>query len=287
MTAASKCAPDAAGVVDDLGREVFLSRPPTRIVSLVPSITELVFALDMGPCVVGVTQFCVEPAAARALDQVGGPKTPDTAAIRRLAPDLVLASVEENRKENVEALVEAGIAVYVAFPRTIEAAISLVRKLGMLLGRQEMAQALAGRLDAERAAVAAEAAASGRRLRVFCPIWKEPWMTFNRDTFCHDMLATAGGENIFADVYERYPVVDSKMVASRRPELVLLPSEPYQFGPGDLTSVQQLLAGAAGPRAALKFIEGQAITWYGPRIGWGLRLLRAEIESTRSAEATG
>jgi ABC-type Fe3+-hydroxamate transport system substrate-binding protein len=274
--------------MDDLGRQICLGGPATRIVSIVPSITELLFALDMGSRVVGATQFCVEPAAARTLPaRVGGPKTPDIAAIRRLRPDLVFASVEENSKEDVEALVKAGIPVYVAFPRTVEAGISLVRRLGALLGREEIAGGLAGRLEAERVAVAADAAASGPRLRVFCPIWKDPWMTFNGDTFAHDMLATAGGENIFAGLAKRYPVVDSELVARCRPEVVLLPSEPYKFGPGDIASVRQLLEGATGSRPALRFIDGQALTWYGPRIDWGLRLLRKELASARAGDIAG
>jgi len=275
------------GLVDDLGRKISLAGPPTRIVSLVPSITELLFALDMGACVVGATEFCVEPAAASSLARVGGPKTPDIAAIRRLGADLVLASAEENRKEDIEAIVKAGIAVYVAFPRTVGAGISLVRRLGALLGREEMAHVLAGRLEAQRVAVAADAAASGPRLRVFCPIWKDPWMTFNGDTFAHDMLATAGGENVFAGLAKRYPVVDSEMVASRRPELVILPSEPYRFGPGDIASVRQLLGGGTDSRTALRFIDGQALTWYGPRIDWGLRLLRKELTSARAGDVAG
>lgn len=279
MTAASQRPP---GAVDDVGREIFLPEPPTRIVSLVPSITELLFSLDLGACVVGATPFCVEPAAALGVTRVGGPREPDVASVRRLGAHLVLASVEENRKQDVEALREAGIPVFVMYPRSVEDGISLVRRLGALLGREKQAMEIARRLEAERIAVAAEAVVSGPRPSVFCPIWKDPWMTFNGDTFAHDMLATAGGENVFADLTKRYPVVDAEMVASRRPEVVLLPSEPYRFGAGDLESLQELLAGAAGCRATVVFIDGQALTWYGPRIDWGLRLLRTELASARA-----
>jgi ABC-type Fe3+-hydroxamate transport system substrate-binding protein len=231
---------------------------------------------------VGTTPFCVEPVAARTCERVGGPKNPDIEAIRRLGPDLVIASVEENRKEDVEALTGVGIPVYVAFPRTVKDGIRLVRNLGGLLGRGETAAVISERLEAERAAVAADAAASGPPVRVFCPIWKEPWMTFSGDTFVNDMLATAGGGNIFASARERYPVVKAEMLAGLRPEVVLLPSEPYRFGPEDLPCVEGLLQGTTGERAAVRFIDGQALTWYGPRIGWGLRLLRTELVSARA-----
>lgn len=278
MITVARGAAHPASVLDDLGRAVSLTCAPTRIVSLVPSVTELLFALGGGAWVVGATSFCVEPAAARCVTRVGGPKTPDIAAIRGLHPDIVLASVEENRKEDVDALTAVGVPVYVAFPRTVEAGICLVRTVGVLLGREEEAAALARRLEAARAAVVADAAL-GPRPRVFCPIWKGPWMTFNGDTFAHDMLATAGGENVFAALTEHYPVVDAAMVVSRRPEVILLPSEPYLFGRRDLPDLRQLLGATAGPRARVRFIDGRALTWYGARIDWGLRLLRVQLGS--------
>jgi ABC-type Fe3+-hydroxamate transport system substrate-binding protein len=217
---------------------------------------------------------------------VGGPKNPDIATIRRLNPDLVIASVEENRREDVEALTDLGIPVYVTFPRTVEDGIRLIRTLGGLLGRGEAAAVIAGRLEAERAAVVTDVAAGGRPLRVFCPVWKDPLMTFSGDTFVNDMLTTAGGENIFASDPARYPVVEAERVAGLRPEVVLLPSEPYRFGLDDLPWVEGVVKGSTGERAVVRFIDGQALTWYGPRIGWGLRLLRTELVSARAERAS-
>jgi ABC-type Fe3+-hydroxamate transport system substrate-binding protein len=262
---------DAITAVDDLGGQLRCRRPPIRIVSLVPSVTELLFALGVGDRLIGATRFCDEPAAARRVRRVGGTKNPDVAQVSALAPDVVLANAEENRREDVEALRAAGIPVFVTYPRTVSGAIDMVRTLGTLLATQDAAEAVALRLEAARDAMVVEVRAAPR-LRVFCPIWKRPWMTFNRDTFAHDMLATVGGVNIFADRDERYPVVEPDAVVRGRPEVVLLPSEPYHFRERDLSAVDALFVGTEARRVV--FIDGQALTWHGPRIDSALRVLR-------------
>jgi ABC-type Fe3+-hydroxamate transport system substrate-binding protein len=265
-------------VIDDLGRPVQLRGVPARVVSLVPSITELLFTLGAGGTVVGSTRFCVEPPAARRVFRVGGPKDPDVAAITALQPELVIANAEENRREDVEVLTAAGIPVYVTFPRSVAAGINLARQVGALVGCGRAGALLAARLEAARTAVVA-AAAARRRPRVFCPIWKRPWMTIARDTFAHDMLATAGGENVCAHLAGRYPAVDADSLAPLRPEVVLLPSEPYPFRPRDLADLEGLLSAAQGPRPVVRFIDGRALTWYGHRIDWGLKLVQATLAS--------
>ena len=262
-------------VTDDVGRDVALAGIPARLVSLVPSITECLFAVGAGARVVGATRFCVEPPAARLVPRVGGTKNPDLARIRALSPDVVFANAEENRAEDVDALAAAGIAVYVTFPRTVEAGIMMVRRIGTLVGMGRAGDEIAERLT-RALEVTALQARLGPRPRVFCPIWKRPWMTFNRDTFAHAMVTAAGGENAGADLSERYPVVDAVTLGRLRPELVLLPSEPYRFQERDRADVEALL-GTAGARVPIRFVHGQALTWYGPRIDWGLRHLRERL----------
>lgn len=262
-------------MIDDLGRTLVLSRRPARLVSLVPSLTELLFALGAGASVVGVTRFCRRPAATRTIQRVGGTKNPDLALIRALAPDLVIANAEENRREDVEALAAAGICVYVTFPKSVAAAIGLARRLADALEVSEAGATVAGRLEAAQTAVAASR--SGICPLVFCPIWKRPWMSFNEDTFAHDMLAVAGGDNVCAGEAARYPVVDTQIFGRRRPDIVLLPSEPYRFGKRDLDDVHQLFASLPGAPPVVRFIDGQALTWYGPRIDWGLHELNGAL----------
>jgi ABC-type Fe3+-hydroxamate transport system substrate-binding protein len=257
-------------MIDDLGRTLILPRPPSRLVSLVPSLTELLFALGAGASLVGVTRFCVRPGATRRIQRVGGTKNPDLELIRTLAPDLVIANAEENRREDVETIAAADIPVYVTFPKTVTAAIDLARRLAAVLALPDGGHALAARLEAGcREAVAR----SVLRPRVFCPIWKRPWMSFNADTFAHDMLALAGGDNVCATEVVRYPVVDIERLRHCQPDIVLLPSEPYRFGTRDLDDVRALFAGAPGSPPLVRFVDGQALTWYGSRIDWGVRML--------------
>jgi ABC-type Fe3+-hydroxamate transport system substrate-binding protein len=270
--------------VDDLGARITLAGSPRRIVSLVPSLTELLFALGGGEQVVGITHFCTEPPQARTRVRLGGPKNPDLARLRTLRPDLVIANAEENRREDVEALRAERIPVLVTFPRTVDEGIALVRRLGQVIGRSRAATTVATRLQAARDEVRAAVAGVPPR-RVLCLIWKRPWMTFNDDTFASSMLAAAGGANVCGELSPRYPVVDAATVAAASPELVLLPSEPYRFTPRDLGELEALFAGLPRGTPAVRFLDGQALTWYGPRIDWGLRLLRSTLGAPGPAGA--
>src|SRR5215470_17170077 len=174
---------------DATGAAVVLPAPPRRIVSLIPSITEILFALGAGPALAGCTIFCTEPAlGVAAKTRVGGEKDPKLDLIRALGADLVIANVEENVREHVEALRAWGIPVYVCYPRTVAAGIALVAELGTLTGAEDEGRRIAGdlvrRLDGVRAST------QGRpRAPVFCPIWRRPYMTINRDTYIDDMLS--------------------------------------------------------------------------------------------------
>jgi ABC-type Fe3+-hydroxamate transport system substrate-binding protein len=249
-------------VRDALGRALELPGPPKRIVSLVPSLTEALFAFGAGERVVGLTHFCLEPRAeVRSRPKVGGTKTVEVARVLALAPDLVIASAEENRPEHVEAIAEAGVPVYVTLPTTVVGALHLLEELARLLGVEEGARPLLE--GARRALAETQALARGRaRPRLFCPIWRQPWMTIGPGTYMHDLIATCGGDNIFADVHERYPVVELTEAARRRPEVVLLPSEPFRFRRRHLAELEA--AGLGGAR--VHFLDGRLLCWYGPRI---------------------
>src|ERR1700693_184220 len=192
---------------DATGAAVLLPAPPRRIVSLIPSITEILFALGAGPAGAGCTVYCTEPPEGVATKtRVGGQKNPKLDVIRELGADLVVANVEENVREHVETLRRWGIPVYVTYPRTVAAGIRLVSDLGAVVGLpergREMAAVLEAALDDVRSACAGKPAR-----RVFYPIWRGPWMTINRDTYAHDMLALCGGGNVFGRSATRYPEV--------------------------------------------------------------------------------
>jgi len=250
------------------------SEPPRRIVSLVPSLTESLFALGLGERVVGVTEWCVHPAAGvAALPKLGGTKNPDVAAIAALAPDLVIANQEENRRRDVERLEAAGIHVWVTYPRTVAEGAAVLAELAELGASAEARERVVAPLFA--AVAAAEQARPAAGVPVFCPIWREPWMTVGGDTYAHDLLSLCGGRNVFAARGDRrYPRVTLDDVVAAAPEVVLLPDEPYAFGAEDVVELRRLPIPAARS-GRLHVIDGTWVSWYGSRIERALRAIRS------------
>jgi len=262
---------------DATGAAVSLPAPPRRIVSLIPSITETLFALGAGPAVAGCTTYCTEPAEGlAATTRVGGEKNPKLDVIRELGADLVVANVEENLREHVQALRAWGIPVYVTYPRTVAEGIRLVRELGEVVGcgdrGKEMAAALEDALDRRR-----RASAGMRARRVFYPIWRRPWMSVSRDTYVHDMLAVCGGDNVFAESAMRYPEVTLEEVARAAPDVILLPDEPYRFRQAHVRDFEALIQVPAVSAGRIHLVDGKLATWYGPRIADALRVLPSLI----------
>jgi ABC-type Fe3+-hydroxamate transport system substrate-binding protein len=202
----------------------------------------------------------VEPADALAgLARVRGTKNPDLEAVRRLEPDLVVANAEENRKLDVQRLEAGGVAVFVTMPTTVAGAVAELRELAAAVGDLPAAADLDAELVAAVAAAYRERPA--RRVRYACAVWRDPWMWLGRRTYAADLLGLAGGAPVLDDPATRYPRLAPEVMAALGPELVLLPSEPYRFGPADAAEV------AAGFGAArVELVDGRALTWYGPRI---------------------
>lgn len=281
-------------VTDALGRVLELAAPATRVVSLVPSETDSVARLAGPERLVGRTRYCVEPPALESVPVVGGTKDIDVAAVQRLAPDLVLANKEESSRHAVEALIEAGLPVHVSFPRTVPDALAYLRSLALMLG-VERPPALAA---AERAF--ARSNTPKEPVRVFVPIWRDPWMTFDGNAFASDLLALVGAENVFADRPRRYPLaadlgqrtplegarvegrdtryprIRLEEVAERAPELVLLTDEPYEFGEAEKAELEAL-----GTGAEIRFASGQDLFWYGTRLAESIDRLAELIGSAR------
>jgi ABC-type Fe3+-hydroxamate transport system substrate-binding protein len=252
-------------VVDGLGRTVALPAPPRRIVSLVPSFTEALFAMGLGAAVVAVTRYCVEPAArVAAVPKVGGTKNPDLGAILRLHPDLVIASAEENVREHVEALVRAGLTVYVSLPHTVRRAIAELRDVARLCGAPAAAEPWL-RPAEERLARLAERPRTSP-VRYFCPIWRRPYMVAAPQTYMTDLLRVCGGESIFGDGPARYYPVELTEAMARDPEVILLPDEPYPFASKHLPEIEQFTHVTAVRTGRVHLVDGQLLTWYGPRI---------------------
>lgn len=241
--------------------------PPRRIVSLVPSVTESLFALGLGGRVVGVTDFCVYPEEAVArLPKVGGTKNPSIETVVGLEPELVIANHEENTRRAVEALRRAGLRVWVTYPRTTRQGAALLRELAGLGAPPDALDDVVAPVEAAVSAAERGAAGGHKKTRYFCPIWRGPWMTIGRDTYAHDLLALCGGDNPFADRAERrYPRVRLEEVEAAQPEVILLPDEPYAFGLEDAEQLAALDVPAA-QSGRIHLIDGSLVSWYGPRI---------------------
>lgn len=261
-------------LIDDVGRDIVLRGPAVRVVSLVPSLTETICVFGCSAQLVGVTRHCTEPELAlREVARIGGTKNPDVAAIIALQPDLVVANAEENRREDFDQLTEARLDVLVTYPRRVVDVPRLLRLLGRALGAIGPAETAAAELDQ----VLTRGPQSQRRKRVFCPIWKNPWMTFNRETFADDLLALAGASNVFRDRPERYFEVSLAEVAEYQPESILLPDEPYVFGRKDLPSLSLLEATPALRADGVRFVDGKALFWFGTRTASALPYLRGIV----------
>ena len=270
-------------LTDDLGFRVELKAPPRRIISLVPSWTETLFAIGMGDLVVGVTKFCVEPAdGVASIAKIGGTKNPDLRAIAELKPDFVIANAEENRREDVEKIRDLGAAVFTTYPKTIPGAVDSILKLGKALGRESEADTMAREIVRNVSGIEASVGVwSKLPFRVFCPIWKNPWMAFNADTYAHDVLRMLGFNNIFAAAGERYPTTTLSEAIKRKPDIVLLPDEPYEFKDRDIEELRQILPAALGRRVII--ISGRDLHWYGVHMVKGLPALAAKLAKMRAA----
>jgi ABC-type Fe3+-hydroxamate transport system substrate-binding protein len=246
---------------------------PNRIVSLVPSLTEALFAFGAGERVVGRTRYCLwPPRLVGRVPTVGGTKKVDVRRVLELEPDLIVAVKEENTRENIEALEEAGVPVFVGAPESVEGAIELLRELADRV-EAPRAGAVLGPVERVYGRLREEADRGSRR--VFVPIWKRPYMSVGSDTYAHNVLKTCGGENVCGGS-PRYPVVALEEVEAMQPEVVLLPDEPYPFSAEDLEEFYALdIPAARSDRIHL--VDGKLLTWYGPRMASSLMQLSAVL----------
>jgi ABC-type Fe3+-hydroxamate transport system substrate-binding protein len=255
---------------DVLGTAHGRAAADARIVSLVPSITELLFALDLGAQVVGRTGFCLHPrAAVRDLPKVGGTKDVDLARLRALAPTHVIVNVDENTRECVDALRTFVPAVIVTHPNAPEDNLALYRLLGGVFDRDTQAAALCAALERELAACRA-AAFVPERVLYLC--WKGPWITVAADTYIARTLAAVGWQVLhppggFAGA-ARYPAIDLDAEVARVGR-VLLSSEPYRFTDVHVRELQSRF-----PAVRVQWIDAEMTSWYGVRAIAGLRGLR-------------
>ena len=231
-----------------------------RVVSLVPSSTETLLAL--GADVIACTRFCEQPGRRH----VGGTKNPDLDAIIALRPDIVVMDREENRIEDHDALVEAGIRVFVSDVRSVDAATALVGDLAALTHAPDDTYTMCQAQRVRRPVADLE------RRTAFVPIWRRPWMSIASGTYGASLLELLGIDLVTVGLSDPYPTVQLEEIAALRPDLVLVPSEPYAFTDGHVDELA-----AAIPAATIVRIDGQDLFWWGARTPAAIERLSAAI----------
>ncbi len=277
-----------------------ISVAPKRIVSLVPSMTETLFDLDLGHLIVGRTDYCIRPTdKVGNIAAIGGTKNPRVEDIIALTPDLVIANREENRREDVEALEAAGIPVWVTFPQTVQDVFNLMWNIMYLCDITTMVERV--RLiewTYDWVNNIAEDKELTDPVRVFCPIWLDPLMTANANTYMHDLIRVCGGSNVFAERERLYPLaadlgqqdplpdIDARVVGrdtrypritweeveQAQPDVILLPSEPFEFTEEHIPLFAKLDT-PASRNNRIHLVDGALLTWHGTRLAFALNEL--------------
>ncbi|PKC26374.1 ABC transporter substrate-binding protein [Cutibacterium acnes] len=253
-------------MIDDLGVKASVARPVQRVVSLVPSITEAI-AMTCPHVLVGCTDYCIRPThleeiVGHEVVRVRGTKNPDRKAIIDLRPDLVVANREENREHDVTLLREAGVAVWVTRIDTVEEAISSLTRLFEEGFGVRCPQWL------EEAGREWREPCRGEVLSAVTAVWRDPWICVGKDTYISDVLRRVGIELVDLPGESRYPHVELTDIAAAHPDRVILPDEPYHFGPDDVS---------AFPGLDVRLVDGQKLAWYGPSMVGARRYLASAL----------
>lgn len=273
-----------------------LETVPMRVISLAPSLTETLFDLDLGDRLIGITEHCTPPPdQAQRVPRVGAPLTPDVERVVALNPGLVLLSDGVNRRDDAASLQAAGVPVWVTGPVTVLETLNLLWDIMTVFDHGAMTARVR---EIERAYDYQQASSAGAEtVRVFAPLWCDPWITFNRAAYAHDLLRVCGGINVFADlsphdardsaVYpdlplfhahhgQHYHSVTLDDILQAQPELILLPDDPRSVTQAHIARLQQLDIPAVR-HDQMVVVDGDLLTWPGTRTGYALRDLPGPI----------
>ena len=245
---------------DQMNRKVEINFPPRRIISLVPSQTELLFDLGLKDEVIAITKFCIHPHDKfKSTAKIGGTKTLNFDKIKELAPDLIIGNKEENEQEQIEELMKH-YPVWMSDIKTLDDSLEMIGRVGELVNRAEEARQLKTEISDEFFRLSKLSVKTGRNLSVAYFIWKDPYMVAGDETFINDMLNRCGLKNIFSG-RGRYPETNLEELQSLSPDLVFLSSEPYPFKDKHVAEMQELI-----PSAQILLVDGEYFSWYGSRI---------------------
>lgn len=257
---------------DQMQRKVEVNVPPQRIVSLVPSQTELLHELNLGNRVVGITKFCIHPQSwFQSKPRVGGTKNVHFDRVAELQPDLIIGNKEENEQSQIEALAKQ-YPVWMSDITDLRSALQMIKALGAVTGTTAAALALAD----EIALRFKQLSQPVQPLSAAYFIWRGPYMVAGANTFINTMLLLAGFSNVFANTPSRYPEVNEAQLQAANPAVILLSSEPYPFNDKHIAELQQLC-----PNAQIQLVDGELFSWYGSRLLHTPAYLR-QLQSTCS-----
>lgn len=258
---------------DQLGREVSISFPPQKIISLVPSQTELLFYLGLGEAIVGITKFCIHPAAQfQKKTKIGGTKNLNFDKIASLQPDLIIGNKEENEKDQIEKLAQH-FPVWMSNVNHLDDAFDMITQIGALTDRAEKAAELNRNLKQLFSGFRKTTEAIPPKSAAYL-IWRKPYMVAAENTFINEMLKIAGFKNVF-DHLQRYPSITPEQLAKAAPDIVLLSSEPYPFKEKHLVEIREIC-----PKSMIRLVDGEMFSWYGSRLLQAVRYfetLRKEL----------
>lgn len=243
---------------DQLERTISINYPPKRIISLVPSQSELLAYLGLEDRVVGITKFCIHPERQfRSKTRIGGTKQLKFDTITRLQPDLIIGNKEENEQGQIERLAQ-DFPVWMSDIENLDAALEMIDAIGQITNTADKAATLVKEIEEEFEKLTE--IRLGKRLRAAYFIWRKPYMVVAGSTFINDMLEKAGFENVFATA-ERYPEVHLEQVAKLKPDVLLLSSEPFPFAEKHLEEFRHFC-----PEAVISLVDGELFSWYGNRL---------------------
>ncbi|OKL42204.1 helical backbone metal receptor [Pontibacter flavimaris] len=256
-----------------MGHQITLLQPPQRIVSLVPSQTELLLDLGLAGRVVGVTKFCIHPKEqVKYKTVVGGTKNFKFDVIDQLQPDLIIGNKEENYKEGIEQL-QAKYKIWMSDIYTLEDALDMLRQVGQLTGTEARATELEQSINSGFEKL--QPVQPGIKTAYF--IWRKPYMVVGSHNIIDHLLGRCGFENVFADL-ERYPEITPAQLQQANPQLILLSSEPYPFKEKHVAEFQELC-----PQASIKVVDGELFSWYGSRLAQAPPYLQQVVEEARKS----
>lgn len=260
---------------DQLNRKINLNDTPKRIVSLVPSQTELLFDLGLRDEVIGITKFCIHPNEwFRTKTRIGGTKKYDFEKIKKLTPDLIIGNKEENEQSQIELLMKE-YTVWMSDIYTLKDALDMIMRIGVMVGKSKEATLLKLEIESEFKKCAINK--SGLPLKASYLIWKDPYMVAGKNTFINEMLHYCGFNNVFnKEEFNRYPQVSIEQIKEAKPDVVFLSSEPYPFKDKHINEFKTICK-----NTPVLLVDGEMFSWYGSRLlhapAYFLRLLKSMI----------